>query len=647
MNAYILLGYLPTTRLLHVTNKAQHRRMLSNLYHSCMCKILKPLETAGRTGVYMTRGNGRRHRTFPLFASFIGDYPEQVLSTGTTTGECPTCDVDHDSLGDYASRDNNQLRDLASVLNIIDSFEQDPADFLRACSSAGIKPIVNPFWKDLPYAHVFRSITPDVLHQIYQGIVKHLVSWITTVVGADEVDARCRRLPPNHNVRLFMKGISTLSRVTGQEHNQMCRVLLPLVADVRLPQGFSTRRLVRAVRALMDFAFLAQYPVHTNGTLELLEDALSRFHENKSIFVDLGVRRNFNIPKLHFASHYVDLIKLYGTTDNFNTEYTERLHIEMAKLAYNATNHKDEFTQMTTWQERKEKIHRHSYIIRWRLEGSPAIVAGPKEWLPPGLELDRKLHVARTPSVSKVSLEALETNYGAQHFRTALRRYVLLSNSPDLTAAQLERGLWDIHFPFRHLPVWHRIKYLRMELYTGRTQTVDSVHAYPQRVDVRGRPVPSRFDTALINEGYGGETGVAGESINGIGSCNHRQMFIPTGYRIGRIRVVFSLPEHSIPLLLPNINEVPKHFAYVEWYTPFTEDPDPDSLLFKISPLKDMAGGRICSIIPIANIRRSVQLLPKFGAVAPQEWTSNTVLDVAKVFFVNSFTDVHSYRIIC
>lgn len=379
MNAYILLGYLPTTRLVHVTNKTQRRRMLSNLYHSCMRKILEPLETAGRTGVYMMRGDGHRHRTYPLFASFIGDYPEQVLSTGTITGECPTCDVDHDSLGDYDSRNNNQLWDLASVLNIIDSFEQDPADFLRACTSAGIKPIVDPFWKDLPYAHIFRSITPDILHQIYQGTVKHIAGWITTVVGADEVDARCRRLPPNHNLRLFTKGISSLSRVTGQEHNQMCRILLALVTDVRLPQGLSTRRLVRAVRALMDFAFLAQYPVHTNETLGLLEDALSRFHENKSIFIDLGVRRNFNIPKLHFASHYVDLIKLYGTTDNFNTEYTERLHIEMAKLAYDATNHKDEFTQMTIWQERKEKIHRHSYIVHWRMEGSPAIVAGPKE----------------------------------------------------------------------------------------------------------------------------------------------------------------------------------------------------------------------------------------------------------------------------
>jgi hypothetical protein len=118
------------------------------------------------------------------------------------------------------------------------------------------------------------------------------------------------------------------------------------------------------------------------------------------------------------------------------------------------------------------------------------------------------------------------------------------------------------------------------------------------------------------------------------------------GYRIGRVRVIFSLPGASHPILFPGVQDIPKHLAYIEWYTAFT-DPDPDSFLYKISPLKDRAGGQVCSIIPLANIRRSVQLIPKFGAVAPQEWTSSTVLDLANTFFVNNFTDRHLYRIIC
>ncbi|KAI9434502.1 hypothetical protein H4582DRAFT_1818632, partial [Lactarius indigo] len=115
MHAYILLAYLPTTHLDHVHNKAQRRRLVANLYHSCMRKILAPLEAAGKTGVYMARGDGRLHRNHPLFAAFIGDYPEQILSTGSITGRCPTCDVDHDKLGDYDSQDTTHLRDLGSV----------------------------------------------------------------------------------------------------------------------------------------------------------------------------------------------------------------------------------------------------------------------------------------------------------------------------------------------------------------------------------------------------------------------------------------------------------------------------------------------------------------------------------------------------
>jgi hypothetical protein len=91
--------------------------------------------------------------------------------------------------------------------------------------------------------------------------------------------------------------------------------------------------------------------------------------------------------------------------------------------------------------------------------------------------------------------------------------------------------------------------------------------------------------------------------------------------------------------------DVPKHLAYVEWYTAFPDTPDPDHLLYKVSPMKYQDGGRICSIIPLANIHRSTHLLPKFGRVAPQAWTSSTILDLCDHFFVNTFTDRHFYQI--
>jgi hypothetical protein len=52
---------------------------------------------------------------------------------------------------------------------------------------------------------------------------------------------------------------------------------------------------------------------------------------------------------------------------------------------------------------------------------------------------------------------------------------------------------------------------------------------------------------------------------------------------------------------------------------------------------------RLTSVIPVSSIRRSVHLFPKFGPIAPKEWTSSTVLDLCSTFFVNSQTDRHIF----
>ncbi|KAG1764327.1 hypothetical protein EDD22DRAFT_776073 [Suillus occidentalis] len=76
-------------------------------------------------------------------------------------------------------------------------------------------PVYHPFWEGLPHCNIYNTITPDVLHQIYQGLIKHLISWIKTAYSEAEIDVWCKCLPPNHNIHLCMKGISILSRVSG------------------------------------------------------------------------------------------------------------------------------------------------------------------------------------------------------------------------------------------------------------------------------------------------------------------------------------------------------------------------------------------------------------------------------------------------
>lgn len=221
---YILLGYLPTSSLKHITNKAARRRTLANVFHACMSRIVEPLEDAGVEGIAVVSGDGIVRRGHPILAIYVGDYPEQVLVTLVKTGTCPSCPVAHDDMGtdeempeledmeededdegDDGGGNGAGFRDLAAILEALDTLEDGPTIFKRACEDAGIKPIQLPFWQNLPYANIYRSITPDILHQLYQGVLKHLLAWLRTICGDAEIDARCRRLPPNHNIHLFRR----------------------------------------------------------------------------------------------------------------------------------------------------------------------------------------------------------------------------------------------------------------------------------------------------------------------------------------------------------------------------------------------------------------------------------------------------------
>jgi len=300
-HAQILVGYIPTTKLDGMENKTGCRCTLANLFHSCMQKVLGPIGSVSKTGLEMMSGDGIWHRCHPIFAIFVGDYPKQALVTCTFNGQCPKCLVPCDQLGEY---DSFPLHTQSSMIGIYRLADGDMRQFHQTCCEAGVKPVVNPFWASLPLGDIFVSITPDILHQMLQGMVKHLIQWLIGIFGPSVIDVRCKSIPPNHKILIFSKGITILSCVTGKEHKKICGFLLGLIIDLLVPGGMDSLHVVKAVCALLDFLFLAQFQSHTSDTLSWLEDSLVAFHNNKAIFVDLGIWEDFNIPKLHGLLHY-------------------------------------------------------------------------------------------------------------------------------------------------------------------------------------------------------------------------------------------------------------------------------------------------------------------------------------------------------
>jgi Plavaka transposase len=497
--AQMLIGYIPTAKLEGIGNKTTHHCGLMNLFHCCMKILLDLITLHGKTGLPMMSGDGIWCRCHPIFANFIGDYPEQVLVTGTYYGECPKCEVPCNQLGEYAT---SSFCDYGNALNTYTLANGDVCVFHATCKASGIKPVFCPFWESFLLTNIYIAIIPDILHQLLQGVMKHLIMWLSNpmVFGQQSIDRWCRLMPPNHQIVLFPRGITTLSRVLGKEHKNMCCVLLGLIVDLYLADGSSSECILKAMHGLLNFLYLAQLPSQTANTISCPEDSLVVFHGNQDVFVDLGVQDHFNILKIHSLLHYSSSIHLFGITDNYNIEQTEWLHIDFTKDAYCVTNHKDEYNQMTTWLECRKKLQRHATFIKWQKQKHLPISIPPQRPLGPPQPGIRYLKMTQHPTLRRVPFDEVAYKYGAINFQDLLGNFLVLLKEPHVLGQALCNGGENTLIPFHHVPVFHKIKFGNSD-----GTIIDAIHIWPEQVDAHGWTIPAHFDMALAWTGLQSE----------------------------------------------------------------------------------------------------------------------------------------------
>lgn len=358
-NAVILLGYLPVSKLDKI-KPSERSAVQHQIFHNCMKELLQPLIKAGTDGVEMLCSDGEVRLIFPILSAYLADHPEQCLVACCKENRCPKCLVPRLERGNPDFQP--QLRDVKETLVILQdaSLQMDDEDEF---DKHGLRP-VDPFWKNLPHCDIFSTFTPDLLHQLHKGVFgDHVSKWARkTVPRKDEIDQRYKSMTTHPSLRHFQKGITLVSQWTGQEYKELQKVFLSAIA------GATDGEVVSAVRAVLDFIYYAHFEQHTDSTLKQLEIAWTDFHERKSIFIDHAIREHFNIPKLHSMQHYLHMIKSHGTTDNFNTELPERLHIDIAKDAFVHTNKRDYIAQMRLRLQRHEVVCKFTAYLQWAVK---------------------------------------------------------------------------------------------------------------------------------------------------------------------------------------------------------------------------------------------------------------------------------------
>lgn len=163
---------------------------------------------------------------------------------------------------------------------------------------------------------------------------------------------------------------------------------------------------------------------------------------------------------------------------------------------------------MTTWLERREKVLAHSAFVEWREAGHGHLA--PSEPRAP-----LHMHVKMTKySSASASFDELNNNFGARDFEDALADFVVLHNNPLLPAATRRNIANELRIPTRKVPVYYVIKFWNHNASTIQHDDArderDAVHVRPARQDHRGRTVPGRFDTVLVDVASSGDRGIVG-----------------------------------------------------------------------------------------------------------------------------------------
>ncbi|KAI9432304.1 hypothetical protein BJY52DRAFT_1132806 [Lactarius psammicola] len=634
-NAIVLLGFLaiPKTDKRH-TDDNEFRRFRRQLFHTSLAHILSSIRPAMSTPEVTRTPDGHFRRVIYSIGPYIADYPEQALLACTVQGWCPRCTAHPNNLDIGGERRSQEL--TKALVNVLD------LGSLR--DQYGIVGSVTPFTFEFPRADIHEIIAPDILHQVVKGTFKdHLVTWVEDFlvlkygknnanVILDDIDRRIALAPPFPGLRRFPQGRG-FKQWTGDDS----KALMKASTLVYLPalEGHVPSDVIRTFRAFLDFCYLVRRDMFNDDTLDLVRDALDRFHQFRMVFQSLGVRPNgFSLPRQHSLSHYQHLIRMFGAPNGLCSSITESKHIKAVKEPWRRSNRCNALGQMLIINQRLDQLaaSRSNYESRGMLKGTVLTDACARAGLlgtrSSNNEMDETHPVDDKDVVSHVFLPLIRQKgypstsaelaavFHQPDFHDLIRRFLFDQthlDDPDAPSASEVPLTQCPHFESKVL-VYHSMTavfYSPSDPSGLRGMRAECIRSHPH-----WRKQTPRFDTAFVERD---------PTLSGV-----------RGLDVVRLRALFSFVWRG--------NYYP--CALVRWFTHIADDPDEVTGMWVVQPDSNADGSPAVGVIHLDSVLRAAHLLPVYGdSFMPTDLSTEHSLDAFGTYYINKYIDYHAFEI--
>ncbi|KAF9234842.1 hypothetical protein BU15DRAFT_52103, partial [Melanogaster broomeanus] len=536
------------------------------------------------------------------------------------------------------------------------SLQVDPWNldrFQKLCKELLLLGVHLPYWRDWMHSEVSIFLLPEILHTLHKLFFDHILTWCKEVVGNEELDARYKAHHKRIGVRHFASGVSHVKQMTGREHRDIQRTIVAMIA------GAAPSAMVQSIRALIDFIYLAQRPVHTELSIRNMEASLAEFHATKNAIIAAGARRgkktvkeDFNIPKLELLLSFAHAIKNSGGLLQYTADVSERLLKTHCKTPFTRTSRQRDFTQqIVRLLDREERMRSFDLYLLLRQHKEPLVNAtsdearilytdptmgwvsriAPSEqhrfnaprpihnhfangFISDGAEVALSVTVA--PDRSRLSLVETIGMYALPDFATKVQEYIArCTGDANSVNPILQR--------FSNVKVWYKFRVQQCST-SSTILPSQAVQALP--------PSPSfplgHCDAVLLNTD---------------GQSEHNPQ-----YSVAQVRVIFQLtPPARSKDKLPDFLALP--LLYIQ---PFditaTPDDQPHTRLWMLkrsfSEPRRPGSARAGLVIPLTEVTQPVDLVPIFGASVDRTVTAATSQEVYDEFFLNYYTDKECFN---